>query len=63
MKTKDKEPVRKCEKCEEFEISPGGCVETCHAVRTDPTMDLYYAEERMNTNQSYCKAFRKIGRA
>ena len=59
----EKEPKRVCDKCENFEISPGGCVETCHAVRTESNAAYNfqpYAEERMNGNKTQCKAYRKL---
>ena len=54
---KDKTDKRKCDGCHYFEVSPNGCRETCHAIRIDPTMNILYAERRMNGNKQNCKSF------
>ena len=59
MKT-DKEDRRVCDRCEYFEVSPGGCVETCHALRIDPSMYRTYADDRISGDKQTCKAFRKF---
>ena len=50
MKT-EKEPTRKCDKCTDFEISPGGCIETCHAVRIDPVQAILLSRDQIMTIQ------------
>lgn len=63
MKTQKKEPTRICDRCEHFEISPGGCVETCHEVRLRGTAAYNhqpYADERINGNIQNCKDFMKV---
>ena len=51
---------RICDKCTDFYQSPGGCVEICQALRTDPTMNRLYSDERINGNKRNCKALRRV---
>ena len=59
---KEVKPI--CHNCENYEVSPGGCVETCHAIRRESWIRLTglknYTVERMNANKMNCKMFQKI---
>lgn len=55
---------RICDRCNNFEVSPGGSVEICHARRLGsiviPHMPKDYIEARINGDKQHCKEFKKI---
>ena len=61
---KEKEITPICAKCSNYEVSPGGCVETCHAIRRETWIHqkalTEYANERMNANKTNCKMVTKL---
>ena len=49
----------KCDKCNKYEVSSGGCITKCYAVHfNELTMD--YFEKRESGNTDSCKCFEKI---
>jgi len=53
-----------CDRCDNYEVSPGGCVETCHAQKEGSRvviwLDDHYRDERFSGGKSHCKGFKKL---
>ena len=53
-----------CDKCDNYEVSPCGTKELCHAKlqgsRVSPWMMDEYITERMKGEKNNCKAFKKL---
>ena len=62
MKLKEDEVI--CDRCEYYEMSAGGCNETCHAYRFGSEhvkwMDAKYIHDRMFGDKTSCKGFKYI---
>lgn len=59
-----KEDIKICDLCSKYETSPGGCVETCHALRECDagainSLKKHYVEQRMNGSKNNCKEFKR----
>lgn len=49
-----------CDKCENYRVSPGGCVEKCDAVRRSPRWSEFDFGERLSGEKINCREFKKI---
>lgn len=59
-----KDEKRICDMCNNFECSPCGSREICHAKKEGSNvikwLDYFYAEQRMSGEKMTCKGFKKI---
>ena len=55
---------RICDRCNEFEVTPCGMTEICHAQKDGsqviPKMTKDYIEDRISGEKQNCKSFKKI---
>ncbi len=55
---------RICDRCNNYQVSPGGCTETCFAKfegsKFIQWMDDYYITERFTGVKNFCKGFKSI---
>ena len=55
---------RICDICQNFETSPCGCTEICHAQRQGsmliPWITDTYRDQRMNGNIKHCKGLKRL---
>ena len=51
-----------CDRCNNYEVSAGGCVTKCHAVKIEPfsTMTQFYFSERESGEKKTCKNFDRL---
>ncbi len=53
------EEKRICDKCDNFNVSPGGCTESC-AIARIANLTIGYIEDRINGEKQSCKEFKKL---
>lgn len=53
-----------CDRCNNYEVSPGGCLSKCHEAKNEPfsTMTLEYFHNRESGEKKTCKCFSPLSK-